>query len=1474
MAPLNINIQGNTSSSITELTSQEVESRYNDILEALPSGVVVHDSKGIISSYNKRALEILGVSEELFAGKFASDISLSFYHPDGSAFPAEEHPAISSLKTGKPYKDVEMIVQRNDTSRIYLSINAQPLFRQNEDKPYSVVTSFNDITTEKENEHVLAERSQFFKAIYDNADVSIWITRVNKDGSFDLIDNNPADYAVTGNKFSIQDPVSLDKGYPGFALAQVLENYRRCVRLKKNVSFEEKIIHENVEKWFLSTLTPITNAENDVVMVIGTAKEITEKKSKEIKLLNLQSNLKSKINIQHDEIKQKENLYRLIGQNFPDGDIFIIDENQTILIAEGTEILKKYNQPLEGNSICSVFSGEACMLLNDALKDVFKDKIVEYEYSFNSWEYQMKLVPVKDEKNNIDAALCVSQNITRLNNATRHIHQVLKTESALSRASRILLSGDYSLSTIHKALKVILDSTQISRIYIFENFTKKSELYCRQIAEVCLDGVKSEIDNPELQNVKYNDSIKRWKEILKNKQSVSGFVKDFPDQEKEILQPQGIKSVLVLPIFINMQFWGFIGFDDVYREREWDQNHIYLLSTLADALGSHISNEKTNLKLRFEQERYEKLANSITDTFYSTDRNFRIQFWNKAAEKLTHQPKANIIGKKLSDFFPGENVKKLHAIFKKCLHTGKTSDITIDWMIKDEMRNFEVRIYPFSDGLAVLVKEITDRIKTEKELLHNQSVLKEQKIALENKNKSLTKTQEELKNSRNRYFDLYENAPTGFFTLNNEGRILEANKTMLRMIGENKHTLQANLFTEILHPDDIQIFNTFLNEIVKKKDVSAIEARLLWKNKAPIYVAISSSKMKKMHDEFKFTATDISRLKEAQKEVEKNEIILASLIRHLPVELFVLDQKNKIFIQNKRSKDRWGDFYGFHLDQIPIPDSLRQSTTRALSGNQQPRGHYETVYFTHEGADIVYEQIFSKIQVHHEFIGNLCILIDVSDERKMEAEILQVREDTIKTIETILKFLPNGLLIFDENMQLLRDNETYRKIIEAYASQLKFSTAALDRLIQQRVISELESGNGLQIIIYEKDDSRNKDKFLALDITDAVIQENGEKRLLISIKDSTSQLKAIREIEEKERLYNTLANNIPDTDIYVVDKALNYLLADGKLKDKYGFDTDFFQGRCLYDLTIEGEVWMAVKEMYVESLKGKTVSREFFYVKDYFDVTTLPLLDNNNEVFAIMGIFRQITRLKETQLKQQRLINKEREINLLRSRFLSTMSHEFRTPLSVISTTVQLLEKMPDLLKSDRKYDLLTRMNNAASFMVSILDDINFISLDQSDRLQFNPTKTNVNVFCKQIIQEVKFSMPNKHIDFQYAGGETELFLDIKLMRHILTNVLNNAVKYSLNSKKPVEFMATGMKNQLKLEIRDYGIGMSQEEIKQVFEPFYRATKVEKIKGTGLGMSIVKRCVDLHQGEIDITSKPGKGTVVLLQIPVTNKELK
>jgi len=1472
MSPLNLNIPGDNLNKNIALTSQEVENWYNDILEALPSGVVVHDSKGIIRSYNKRALEILGVSEELFAGKFASDINLAFFHPDGSSYPAEEHPAIHSLKTGASCQNVQMIVLRNDNSKVFLSINAKPLFSENEQKPYAVVTSFNDITIEKENENVLAERSQFFKAIYDNADVSIWITRVNKDGTFDLIDNNPADYAVTGKKFNITDPIPLDKGYPGVTLPKVLESYRKCVRLKKNVSFEEKIIQENVEKWFLSTLTPITNADNDVVMVLGTAKEITDKKSEEIKLLNLQTNLKSQINIQHDEIKQKENLYRLMGQNFPDGDIFIVDKDQTILIAEGTEILKEHKQPFEGNAICSVFSGEACMLLSDALHDVFNDKIVEYEYGFNAQEYQMKLVPVKNEKNKVDAALCVSQNITRLNKATRHIHQVLKTESALSRASRILLSGNYSLQTIEKALKVILDSTRISRIYIFENFTKNNDFYCRQIAEVCLEGVKSEIDNPELQNVKYEDSISRWRELLMNKQPVSGFVKDFPIQEKEILQPQGIKSILVLPIFINMQFWGFIGFDDVSREREWDQNHLYLLSTFADALGSHISNEKTDLKLRFEQERYEKLANSITDTFYSTDRNFRIQFWNKAAEKLTQQPKENIIGKKLSDFFPGENVDTLHGIFKKCLRTGNTSDITIDWEIEKELRSFEVRIYPFSDGLAVLVKEITERIKTEKKLLQNQAVLKEQKIALENKNKSLTRTQEELKYSRNRYFDLYENAPTGFFTLNNAGRILEANKTMLRMIGENKHALQANSFTEILHPEDIPIFNAFLNEIVNKKQVSAIEARLLWKNKAPIYVAISSSKMKKMHDEFKFTATDISQLKEAQKQVEKNEIILASLIRHLPVELFVLDEKNHIFIQNQRSIERWGNFQDFHISKIPIPDLLRKATARALAGSKQPKEHYETIYFTHNGADIVYEQIFSKIQVHHEFIGNLCILIDVSDERKMEAEILQVREDTIKTIETILQFLPNGLLVFNQEMQLLQDNETYRKIIEAYAGQLKFSTEGLNRLIQQRVISELQSGDDFQIIIYENNDSRNQNKFLALDIANAAIQENGEKRLLISVKDSTSQLRAIREIEEKERLYNTLANNIPDTDIYVVDKSLNYLLADGKLKDKYGFNSDFFLGRSLYDLNNEGEVWTAIKEMYIDSLTGKTVSREFFYVYDYFDVTTLPLLDKNKEVFAIMGIFRQITKLKETQLKQQRLINKEREINLLRSRFLSTMSHEFRTPLSVISTTVQLLEKMPDLLKSDKKYDLLTRMHNAASFMVSILDDINFISLDQSDRLQFNPTKTDIKVFCTQIIQEVKFSMPKKPIDFKFEGENKVMNIDIKLMRHILTNVLNNAVKYSLNSKKPVFFKAISQKNQLIFEIRDHGIGMSKKEIKQVFEPFYRATKAEKIKGTGLGMSIVKRCVDIHQGEIEIASKPGKGTEVCLRMPVANSE--
>ncbi len=163
----------------------------------------------------------------------------------------------------------------------------------------------------------------------------------------------------------------------------------------------------------------------------------------------------------------------------------------------------------------------------------------------------------------------------------------LRYEAGLSACSHALLVNQEN--ALDEALGHLLDATETSRIYIFENFNEPATgLSMRQTHEVCASGVKSEFDNELLQHVLYEDGFARWKEILSSGRAVEGLVKDFPESEQDVLEPQGIVSILALPIQVKGSWLGFIGFDDTWDEREWHDEDVRLLATAAQLIGYYM----------------------------------------------------------------------------------------------------------------------------------------------------------------------------------------------------------------------------------------------------------------------------------------------------------------------------------------------------------------------------------------------------------------------------------------------------------------------------------------------------------------------------------------------------------------------------------------------------------------------------------------------------------------------------------------------------------------------------------------------------------------------------------------------------------------------------------------------------------------------------------------------------------------------
>jgi signal transduction histidine kinase len=250
------------------------------------------------------------------------------------------------------------------------------------------------------------------------------------------------------------------------------------------------------------------------------------------------------------------------------------------------------------------------------------------------------------------------------------------------------------------------------------------------------------------------------------------------------------------------------------------------------------------------------------------------------------------------------------------------------------------------------------------------------------------------------------------------------------------------------------------------------------------------------------------------------------------------------------------------------------------------------------------------------------------------------------------------------------------------------------------------------------------------------------------------------------------------------------------------------------------------------------------------------------------------TRLEKQAARQKaeedlrKALEKEKQLNELKSRFVSMTSHEFRTPLTSILSSAELLENYGHKWNEEKKNQYLQRIQNSVKNMTALMNDVLLLGKAESGNLECKLTQLNLESFCREIVEELQLTASTHTIVFQGQNLPSKVSLDEKLLRHILTNLLSNAIKYSPKSDR-VDFEVSSDSQTVIFKIVDYGIGIPAREQEQLFSSFHRASNVGSIAGTGLGLAIVKKAVDLHGGQIEVNSQEGIGTTFTVTLPCT-----
>lgn len=251
--------------------------------------------------------------------------------------------------------------------------------------------------------------------------------------------------------------------------------------------------------------------------------------------------------------------------------------------------------------------------------------------------------------------------------------------------------------------------------------------------------------------------------------------------------------------------------------------------------------------------------------------------------------------------------------------------------------------------------------------------------------------------------------------------------------------------------------------------------------------------------------------------------------------------------------------------------------------------------------------------------------------------------------------------------------------------------------------------------------------------------------------------------------------------------------------------------------------------------------------------------------FAVL-LYRQRLRHQQAELLQSNLL-KEKELSDLKLKFFSMVSHEFRTPLSIILGSAQLIPENEASWSTARHQKNLQRIQSAAKLMTQLLTDILTLSRAEAGKLEFNPQPLDLEAFCLNLVEEIQLSMRSTHpIQIVSRGSQRYALLDEKLLYSILSNLLSNAIKYS-NPIGPIELLLDCQPDQTLLQVKDSGPGIAPADRSHLFEPFYRGQNSTQVSGSGLGLTVIKQCVDLHQGKITIDSIETQGTTFTVTLP-------
>jgi hypothetical protein len=919
--------------------------------------------------------------------------------------------------------------------------------------------------------------------------------------------------------------------------------------------------------------------------------------------------------------------------------------------------------------------------------------------------------------------------------------------------------------------------------------------------------------------------------------------------------------------------------NDVFSAINLKSNIFYIISGIVIILilfiiaFFHRNNQRNYFRRMYlEHEEYKTTLYSIGDGVIITDVNGRVKNLNREAEKLTGWHEGEARDQNIEEVFEivNENTfEKVESPVKKVLEQGKIVGLANHTILISK----EGKQIPIADSGAPIF-DSKGSISGTVLVFSNQS----QKRDYENI----------LKEQQRQMYTLLSNLPgMAYRCKNDKNWTMEfVSKGCLLLTGYWSSDLVNNkiiAYADLILPEDRENVWEAIQKAIDNNESFQMEYRIKTKNGEEKWVW---EKGRAIYDEngkvqaIEGFINDVTENKKIEQELQKSQKLFENLATNASVGIFKTDKDGQTTYVNPKWCEITGlqenEGLGMKWVKSIHPDDRDQVKDNWLKLVENPDSHTTEYRFLHSNGKVVWVQgqISPEYDEAGDILGYIGTITDITKRVRAEQKI----QENNNLLNTIIENIPDTIYMKDSKGRKIVANKNDIKVCGA--ERFEDIEGKTDFEIFPRDIAE-NSWKDDQQVLKHGEPVINKTEHL-------VNKEGGEQWLQTSkipLKNDIGEIIGLvglghditKQVEaEKERTKLTTAITQAPLSVIITDTAGVIEYVNPYFTESTGYNYDEAVGNKPNILKsgtntaeLYSEMWSMITRGYDwrGELQNKRKDGELFWV----NVVISPIKNDRGEIINYVALEEDITYKKELIEELVDAKNKAEESDLLKTSFLANMSHEIRTPLNSILGFTDLLKEAEHLSKAEQK-EFSSIINKSADSLLQIINDIIDISKLETRQLKINPVQFKLNPLLDALYTEYKgFAEKSSHkieIRLLKPGEDIVITTDKNRLNQIFVNLLNNAIKFTPEGY--IEFGITRYDGQnIYFKVEDSGIGISKEFQKIIFDRFRQieSSSTRKFGGNGLGLSIVKKLIDVMGGDISLESEPGKGSCFSFYLP-------